>query len=104
MTSDEVVSDFDSSEFSDLESDAESSETIHETEAVCPEGMHGIDFCTSHCKADIVSEEAQDHEVIKDCDYAEELPECDQLKSYDNEGDDVSILSDQDTTGINYCA
>lgn len=44
MTSDEVVSDFDSSEFSDLESDAESSETIHETEAVCPEGMHGIDF------------------------------------------------------------
>ena len=44
MTSDEVVSDFDSSEFSDLESDAESSETIHETGAVCPEGMHGIDL------------------------------------------------------------
>ena len=57
-------------------------------------------FFTLHCKADIVSEEVQDHE---DCDYAEELPECDQLKSYDNEGDDTSILSDQDTTGINYC-
>ena len=44
-----------------------------------------------HCKADILSEEI--------CD--EELSECNQFDSYDNEGDVVSILSDQGTTGTN---
>ena len=90
MASDAVMSDLESSECNELESDAESSEIIHET--AYPDGIYsyGI-FLNLHCKADILSEEI--------CD--EELSECNQFDSYDNEGDVVSTLSDQDTTGTN---